>query len=474
MDASKLGETLAKTLPAIKTRLQLTGLGLVVVLAVLTNFAKPGDTVAMMSAGSVGVSLIVFAQLFHFLGEFRLRDRAMVFLAAFGMFAAFTLAMTALTIFLVLHKPPAPSMSITPFEPSPEMDKASTPNRTSSIDPVQPARLWLAAYSDATTADTKAAPAKIIALPPYPQAGHDQRDARDAEYVYSEPGDVPTLRAKLKYSEFSRAGAYPDGDFHSAVGFGSPWLRLNMANPTKSNLFFTTLRVEALRVQQINEVILQTPEQTFTPGHTTWEFVNEGWGKALRAKLNLKFARALDNGRYQILADKTYALGDVGDGAKLNLAADLPPRALWRQMPQDSGCKPASALTLIGRLDYVDEAGKPMFETFRAPLYWCSGSGGGNIGPSAAYNITLPDSMSGFPLNLGIGTCIAANSADSIVLKFTARRSAHYDLNIVLKATSGETLNRKATLDVLVPRKDYVSLYPGGSFFEAKGKAGCT
>src|SRR5260370_40793276 len=99
MDINHYGEILARVLPKVKTKLQLSGLVVGVVIMMVAHFAKPGDTVAMLIAGSVGVSIVIFGQLFHFLGSFRPQDRPLVFLLTFAMFCVLVLALLAALTF---------------------------------------------------------------------------------------------------------------------------------------------------------------------------------------------------------------------------------------------------------------------------------------------------------------------------------------------------------------------------------------
>jgi hypothetical protein len=93
MDLIKYGRILSELLPKLKTTLQLSGLALGLVFGLFVHFVKPGDNVALITAGSVGISLVIFGQLFHFLKEFRAIDRPKVFLFSFVMFCGFTLAL---------------------------------------------------------------------------------------------------------------------------------------------------------------------------------------------------------------------------------------------------------------------------------------------------------------------------------------------------------------------------------------------
>jgi len=102
-----LGAFLSKTLPSIRGPLQLSGFLVAIAAALIVQTISPGNTRAMLAAGGIGVSLVIFGQLFHFLTSFRLRDRALVFIGAFAIFCLFTLAMIGLTALFVFIPTPA-------------------------------------------------------------------------------------------------------------------------------------------------------------------------------------------------------------------------------------------------------------------------------------------------------------------------------------------------------------------------------
>ena len=54
MDLIKFGQVLSQLLPKIKTKIQLSGLAIGLAFALFVHFAKPGDSVALITAGSCG------------------------------------------------------------------------------------------------------------------------------------------------------------------------------------------------------------------------------------------------------------------------------------------------------------------------------------------------------------------------------------------------------------------------------------
>ena len=111
MDLDSFGKFLGKVLPRLSNRIQLSGLAIGVVVALLVQIITPGNAKAILSAGGIGVSLIIFGQLFHFLDAFRAKDRPVVFLGAFLIFCIFTGSMVVLTAYFV-NQELSPSVSI--------------------------------------------------------------------------------------------------------------------------------------------------------------------------------------------------------------------------------------------------------------------------------------------------------------------------------------------------------------------------
>jgi hypothetical protein len=477
VDLIKFGETLGRILPGIKTTLQLSGLAVGLAFALFVHFAKPGDNIALITAGSVGISLVIFGQLFHFLKDFEQRDRPKVFLWSFAVFCLFTLSLLIITL-LLLRKP---SMSISKHDPPPEVEAASH-TRLAASQPTGP---------------TDSASAKQIAVKdngatPLPETGVvdnsadgpvgevltlPDRDApRSVEYAFSVVNDVSTLKARLMYTVNSRRGLYPDADFHEAVSWGSPWLSFDIANPSNENLFFTSLKTEAVEIRLINDVILKVPniDSALTDARLT--LINEGWGRATHPILEIRFARPLEGDQYVVVGQKVFTLDTFDESAVVDLGPSLPPLSKWRHrsdfMP-DERCSVDGYLEALGRLRYSDDMGIGRIETFRTIVSNCGG-GGGNVFPSAYFNITLPYEKDGYPIYTTVSDCVAQKSADQLVVKLTTKRSAHFRLKFTLTATSGVTVENVADVDILVPRREYTSPYREGEFFKAANKDGCT
>ncbi len=475
MDLIKFGQLLSQLLPKIKTKIQLSGLAIGLAFALFVHFAKPGDNVALLTAGSVGISLVIFGQLFNFLKDFKADDRPRVFLVAFSVFCVFTLSLLLVAVLLIRK----PTMSVTKFDPPPELEQAS---KTGAVVNETPQLALPRANGNATAnpkpPDKKTGEEKVsnvslatLKLPrPAFQAG-------DAKYEFREINNVSTLTASLLYSVNSRRGLYPDADlYHEDTTWGSPWLSFDVSNPSNENLVFTSLKTEAVEITPINEFIIDVPEiDGATLQNTDLKIVNEGWGHARNPKLDLRFARPMSRDEYVVVGERTLTLADIDDGVEINIGPYLPPMSQW-QAPTRMSPKEADKnryLELLGCLTYADETGTPQTETFRATVY-ATGSGGGAMFPSAAFNIVLPTEKSAYPLFTSLANCISPKSADELVVRLTTKRSARYKLKFTLTSTSGVTVENSAVVDILVPRFATTSPYREGEFFKSSKNAGCS
>jgi hypothetical protein len=476
LDLIKFGQLLSQLLPKIKTKIQLSGLAIGLAFALFVHFAKPGDSVALITAGSVGISLVIFGQLFNFLKDFKADDRPKVFLFAFCIFCVFTLSLLLVTV-LLLRKP---TLSLQRFDPTPELEQASKSGAVVNELPPQvlPPANNSGGVNGMKTSDRKLDKTKpenvslnMLKLPrPAFQSG-------DAKYEFRENNNISTMKATLMYSVNSRRGLYPDADlYHEDLGWGSPWLSFDISNPSNENLVFTSLKTEAQEITPINEFIIDVPEiDGATAEDTQLQIVNEGWGHARNPKLELRFARPMNRDDYVVLGEKTLTVADIDDGVKINIGPYLPPVSQW-QTPTHMSAKEAGKnryLELLGSLSYVDDAGAPQTETFRATVF-ATGSGGGALFPSAAFNIVLPTEKDAYPLFTTLANCISPKSADELVVRLTTKRSMRYKLKFTLTATSGLTVENSAIVDILVPRFAHTSNYREGAFFKSSKNAGCS
>jgi hypothetical protein len=101
--------SLIKVLPAIKTKIQLTGLVIGAAAFVAVRFASPDAVVAQICAGSIGVLFLVFGQIFGALDKFPEDKRVKLVTILFLAFILFILALV--TIILITVKPSKPNIN---------------------------------------------------------------------------------------------------------------------------------------------------------------------------------------------------------------------------------------------------------------------------------------------------------------------------------------------------------------------------
>jgi hypothetical protein len=456
MEFEAIGKTLSEKLPSIKTRIQLSGLIIIVVVGALVAFARPGDYIALILVGGIGVSFIVFGQIFHFLTSFRNESRPTVFLVSFISFLFF---IVILALIFVMHVQPSPSLLI-------NQAQAEEPKRNKEEDHLDPLKFLglrkpivampntppdvgntlVVSNSDGVDSDV----GTQLKLP-------EAKSATDIEYKFTTPKDVPTLSAEFPYSTWSRSDEYPDADFHQAVSFGYPFMSFNIANPTDAILFYTLLKVDLIAMKPIKDVILDIGEiDNYISGKKQYMKINNrGWGIARNAKLKLMVAKPIASGKYLIIASKIYAIAELDGRADVEIGDLVPPEANWEASGNPpspaSGCVANGHLFVIGRLDYTDDNDEPKHETFRSTIYQCFGGGGG-IPWSAMYNLNLPTDPGKFPVVLSLHECIGARSAGRFRVQYVAEKSAHYRLRFSLEDTNKSVITEEAELDILVPR----------------------
>lgn len=92
-------ERLVNILPKLRNQFGLIGLIVMVGAFVATRQIAPGSLNAQISAGGIGVTIVVFGQIFYFLKDIPARDRARLIMLMFLMFCAFIVALIASTAY---------------------------------------------------------------------------------------------------------------------------------------------------------------------------------------------------------------------------------------------------------------------------------------------------------------------------------------------------------------------------------------
>ncbi len=92
-------EKLVNILPKLRNQFGLIGLIVMVGAFVATRQIAPGSLNAQISAGGIGVTIIVFGQIFYFLKDIPAKDRVRLIVLMFLMFCAFIVALIASTAY---------------------------------------------------------------------------------------------------------------------------------------------------------------------------------------------------------------------------------------------------------------------------------------------------------------------------------------------------------------------------------------
>ena len=100
-DFVKIVDKILSILPKLKTPLQLTGLLVTIIAALIVKIISPDNVAAMMSAGMIGVGLIIFATMFMVLPLILETQRAIFFVAMFLIYAVVTGYLVNLTYLYV-------------------------------------------------------------------------------------------------------------------------------------------------------------------------------------------------------------------------------------------------------------------------------------------------------------------------------------------------------------------------------------
>lgn len=457
MDFTKFGEALSRVLPKIKTQLQLSGLAIGLVCALAVHFAAPGNNVALLTAGGVGVSFLIFGQLFNVLTQFRAKDRAMVFLVAFLLFCIFTICMVVLTLRLLS----APQLTVSPYNPEEDPYLASSP-AASPLHAPSP----VSSASPSPSPVSSASPVVLVntTLP---------NSARNVDYRFSDAQGVPRLRGIFKYVEDSRALRYPNADFHNDVSWGSPWLSLGVNNPTDTNLLITSMAIEAVSIKPINDLIIVAGEINAETKPVKLRMGNQGWGSAADPTLTISFGVGVGDAQYRLIAPwSQIKLQAFEREISVDLSDVLPDRKLWHHYREGTSLQ-CDVVAVLGRLTYHDDSGQLKTESFRASAYAGRCVGGGNIGPSAVFNVEFPTDATAYPINVDVSDCVAARSAGRFLLHMTAQRSARFKLRVSLRSTSNVVLEKLIDVEILVPRgRETMRMRQVNTFI--KGPHGCT
>ena len=487
MNVSQAGDLLAKVLPAIRTRLQLAGLVVIVAAWMLVQFAQPGNTSAMLAGGAIGVSMIIFGQLFQFLRDFPERSRAAVFLGAFAMFCVLVLALLAATVILLRQ----PTMDVTLES---EVGFAGGASNGTNVERTEtnPQILRIALREPDLP--------KVFA--PDQDDGQLRREADEfgtgVRYAMKEKNGVLEIVASMPYLRRMRGEGYIVPLTVDRFRWVPPVLSFKVSNPRLEPLLITKAKLEASSVVNEDEpvLIVHDAKPYRKPGATDervryypLSFYNVSWGQVHKPVLRFSVVRDVDiekaaRGSFRHTVEMKSFDGelelDLTDYIDPSIARERtdPNRVLNELLARSaavnySGGASLEYLNVIGQLAFETQRGEARLTNFRAKIYF-STFGPGRVNPSYKYNVSLPEDVTGFPITVPLSQCVAGRSADNFLMAFNSPKSARYEMNINVTSTDGVALSKRVVLHTLVSR-NYGLARPTktDSFFRAS-REGCT
>ena len=105
-------KSFADTVPKLRTKIQLAGFLVLVAAVLIVHVISPNNTRAMLSAGAIGISLVVFGQIFQYLHLFPEQQRVFLILMLFFIFACFSAGMVVLTANFIQQTRPKVDVSL--------------------------------------------------------------------------------------------------------------------------------------------------------------------------------------------------------------------------------------------------------------------------------------------------------------------------------------------------------------------------
>jgi hypothetical protein len=484
MGDTSIGNQLADVLPKLRIKLQITGLAVMVVTSLLLHFAQPGNTAAMLTGGAIGICIIIFAQLFHFLRDFAESSRAPTFLGSFAMFVLVVLSLLAVTVMLLGR----PSMTVTL-----ELDallgaSKSVPFEGRSSLAQNSAFIWNTA-------------ATLAGLPtPFASDRDDNQLRQEAEafgmgviYTPTEKDGVLEITATMPYERKMHGEGFITPLTVNRFRWLPPVLSFKVSNPRSQLLVISKADIEAASVSNEDRPILIVDDvmpakhgmDDTSEAYFPLTFYNVSWGLVRTPTLEFLIVRnadvekaALGPFMYSVKArtfdgEVTFDLSNYIDKAmpreRVATKTVVSEMASWSDAVNFSAGDSIEYLNVIGRLSFLTEQREDRVVNFRAKLYF-SHFAPGRINPSYKYNVFLPSEQKDFPVIIPLSQCILGHSADNFLIAFRSRKSTRYDLNISLHSTDIVILSQRIVLHTMVSR-NYGLAPPQQAFSE---KQGCT
>lgn len=480
-----IGDRLATVLPKLRTKLQLTGMAVMIVGSLLAHFAQPGNTAAMLTGGAIGVSIIIFAQLFHFLTVFPENSRASTFLASFAMFCVLVLALIVATVVLLGR----PSMAVT-LEPQAVLQKAKTQFdggalTTQETHPL----LWRTSGGLEMLPKPFAADMNDDLL-----RQEEQKFGTGVTYSATEKDGVLEIEASMPYERKMHGEGFITPLTVNRFRWLPPVLSFKISNPRSQILLLSKGEIKAASVTNedtpiliVDDVMPQGGDGDADNVRFPLDFYNMSWGLVRTPQLEFSVVRDADiekaaGGPFMHMikarsfdGDVQFDLADYIDPTmekqRVETETVVSDMLSWSAAVNSSAGAFIDYLNVVGRLSFLTERNESRTANFRVRVYF-SHFGPGRVNPSYKYNVFLPDELKDFPVSVPISQCVAGHSADNFLMSFRSRRSTRYDMTINVQSTDDVVLSQRVVLHTMVSR-NYGLAHPKEteSFSE---KQGCT
>ena len=447
MNWQVLGDFLARTLPSIRTTLALSGFVVATAAVLIVRLVSPGNTTAMLTAGSIGISLVVFGQVFHFLRDFPRNQRALVFIATFLIFVVLIISMTIITITLLQQ----PSLEITVGESDAE-DSQKSIMRIAQADPVivndfdVPASEFLPAIFDPNS--------RYKGL-----IGRATSSGTAVQYIMQERGDVLYIMARMPYREIMHGSGYMTPITLDNFAWPPPVLSFKISNPRSQQLFISSMIVDTSSIVLDTDPIIwvwnvmknssSDIEVNICSKCFPLVFYNIAWGRMIDPKLSFSIVRDddVEGAAAGPFLHEGVPMKERRGGAALYLG-DYIDFTMERDLPGDFH----EHLNIVGEVEYDTESDGHRVVRFRSVIYF-NQFGPGRINPSFRYNVILPLEEKFYPFTVPLSQCVAGRSADNFLIGFLSRKSAQFDLTLTLKSTDGVVLSKRVVLSIVVPNQ---------------------
>jgi hypothetical protein len=438
MTWAEMGAALAEVLPKLRTRIQLTGVVVAIAAMLIVQLVTPGNVKAILAAGAIGISFLIFGQLFHFLTAFRPKDRPTVFLGAFAMFIVLVLSMTALAAYFVA---------------------TAAPEVTSSNAALRADLLSASQLSDLGLKQAESGGLTYEAL----RVGREFRVSHSAPLVHQrmDPFDNGML-------DF---GARP---------WNFPYLRLNaFGGEGLSPLELVSIELEVVKVEPVDEPIPEVRDAFLTSGTAKLTLTNVGWRSVADARVAIQIGSADVSAANLAKARLEYDLGNLEPAQQIDVSP-LIGLAKRRTQPLSGTEGDGGGPLPPNDMPYVEFAGELVFngldrqKTLQfASRVWLFDDRDNFFGGRPANfqcNVMLPSEpaklrwdIADFPAAKLIG-----NPTSGIVFAVGAKRSARFSIVVHAATRSGQTLSEPLVVELAVPKTLGSALAPVG-----KASDGC-